>query len=266
MNRSKKNRVIGSIEARMGSTRLPGKTLMEIWKGKSLLEIVIDRFRLCSLVDDVVVMTSTSMVDDQIVDFCLKKNVKCFRGSELNVLERVTSGAVEYNADAIVQMGADSAYLDFKVIDRLIEIFNENDCDYLANDFEIRLPLGIYAHIVKVKTLLEINNIPELSVQDKENVVSYLWTSSQYKKINVKHLEIYSAPNFRLTIDYPEDLLLAKSIYQKLDRIDFSLNDILELAKSNPHLFDVVSGLIQKSFPSLNPSNIITTINDSKMF
>src|ERR1039457_5328215 len=108
-------KVIGTIEARMGSSRLPGKTLMAIWKGKSLLELVVDRFRMARNIDDVYVATTTEKGDDAIAQWCENNGVHYHRGSEEDVLDRVTETSIKAGAEAIVQMGADSAYLDYEL-------------------------------------------------------------------------------------------------------------------------------------------------------
>src|SRR3989337_1129264 len=105
-------KIIGTIEARMGSSRLPGKTLTEIYQGNVLLGMVVKRFRQCKEIDDIWVATTDTHQDDVIANWCEMNSVCCYRGSENDVLDRVVKTALSAKADAIVQMGADSAYLD----------------------------------------------------------------------------------------------------------------------------------------------------------
>ena len=127
-------RVVGTIEARMGSSRLSGKTLSEIYGGMHLLECIVLRFRLACRVADVVVATTNETGDDPIAQWCNANGVSVFRGSEDDVLDRVAGAASHYEADAIVQMGADSAYLDYLLVDQLVECYLQGDYDYVCND------------------------------------------------------------------------------------------------------------------------------------
>ena len=250
-------KIVGTIEARMGSSRLPGKTLMEVFNGNTLLEIVVKRFKMCKDIDDIVVATTSKYKDDAISEWCKRKSVLCYRGSEEDVLDRV-AGACEYlNADVVVQMGADSAYLDFELIDELLAIFKKGDYDYVCNDLELTYPLGIYAHIVKVEKLLELNDKKNLSNKDREDVVKYIWEHpDEYKIYNVKAPAEKNVPNLRLTIDYPEDFQLAKDLFTCFNRIDFGTKEIISLYENNPKIFSIVKNLKQKSAPFLKDKQL----------
>lgn len=245
-------KIIGTIEARMGSSRLPGKTLMEMYKGHCLLGIVVERFRLCKNIDDVVVATTVEAKDDAIAQWCTQNGVLCYRGSEDDVLDRVT-GACEFtNADAIVQMGADSAYLDFELVDELTEICKSGNYDYVCNDLELTYPLGIYGHIVNTKKLIDLNRKKELSEEDREDVVRYIWEHpGEYKIHHVKAPKEKNFPELRLTIDYPEDFELAKILYARFDKIHITTDEIISLYQTEPALFAGVAHLVQKSAPFL---------------
>lgn len=135
-------RIIGTIEARMGSSRLPGKTMKPLFSGIPLLGCIIKRFQKCRLVDDIVVATTINEADDKIYNWCKDNKIHVFRGSEDNVLDRVVSSVKSFNPDAIVQMGADSAYLDYKLIDGLISIYKKGTYDYVCNKYQINLSIG----------------------------------------------------------------------------------------------------------------------------
>ena len=245
-------RVIGSVEARMGSTRLPGKTLMPVWDGMSLLECVVRRFRLCTSLQDVVVATTTVEKDRPIADWCDKNGVKFYRGSENDVLDRVVGAAKSLNADAIAQMGADSAYLDFQLIDDLVSIFKGGDYDYVCNDMKLTFPLGIYGHIVRVSTLETLNRRTDLSSDDRVDVVRYIFERPAAFKIrNIEAPEGYRCPDLRLTIDYPEDLDQAREVYARFHGFRFTTRDLLELYRQQPEMFSKTKHLIQQSAPHL---------------
>lgn len=243
-------RVIGTIEARMASTRTPGKTLMEIFNGVSLLGLVYKRFKLCKNLEDVYVATTVESQDDPIVKWCDLNNIKYFRGSEDDVLDRVTKTAVYGRGDAIVQMGADSAYLDFQLIDNLINIYKQGNYDYVCNDLQLTYPLGIYGHVVSVPRLIEINNKPGLSVHDREDVVRYIWEHPDIYRIhNITAPAEFAFPELRFTVDYPEDMQLAREISSHFNGFDFTTQDLIELYKKRPEMFEKTKRLVQKSAP-----------------
>jgi len=244
-------RIVGTIEARMGSSRLPGKTLMEVREGKPLLELVVSRFRMSSGIDDVYVATTAEKGDDPIAQWCEKNGVHYHRGSEEDVLERVTETALKAGADAIVQMGADSAYLYYELVGRLVEVYKEGVYDYVCNDLELTFPLGIYAHVVRVARLVELNRRSDLSENDREDVVRYIFEHpAEYAINNLVAPPEFAFPELRFTIDYPEDMQLVRQIVQRLgDR--FNTLQLLELHRQEPALFEKTKGLVQLSAPFL---------------
>ena len=135
-------RVVAIIEARMGSTRLPFKTLMDV-AGKTLLERVVDRLKKAKSVDEVIVATSTSVADGQIEELCRIKNIPFFRGSENDVLGRVYEAALQFRADIVVQCGADCPFYDPDLVDLLVYSLALGGYAYAANDMELTFPEGI---------------------------------------------------------------------------------------------------------------------------
>jgi len=244
--------IIGTIEARMGSSRLPGKTLKKIYKDFTLLDLVVKRFKLCKKVDSIIVATTIEKKDDKIALWCEKNDVACYRGSEDDVLDRVTKAALQADADVIVQMGADSAYLDFELIDELIEVYKKGNYDFVCNTIELTYPLGINGHIIDVDKLVELNDKDNLRKKDREDVARYIWENPlKYNIINIKAPKDKQYPNLRLTIDYPEDFELAVNIYKHFDKTDFTTKEIIELYNKNRMLFDDVSTLVQHSAPHI---------------
>ena len=243
-------KIIATIEARMGSSRLPEKTLKKVYKDFTLLELVIKRFQLSKNIDGIIVATTIEKQDDKIALWCKENNISCHRGSEDDVVDRVVGACIESKADVIVQMGADSAYLDFELIDELISVYRKGNHDYVCNDMELTYPLGIYAHIVNVQKLIELNKKDSLTLEDREDVVRYIWEHpKEYNILNIKATEDKNYPNLRLTVDYPEDFTLAENIYNYFDKIDFTTKDIIKRYNANQELFKDVSKLIQHSAP-----------------
>jgi len=241
-------KVVGTIEARMGSSRLPGKTLMTIFGGMTLLDCVVQRFKLCKYVDEIVVATSLSSKDDAIESWCKQHHVSCFRGSENDVLDRVAQALVEHKADIVVQMGADSAYLDYQLIDQLIQAYHNGRYDYVCNDMKLTYPLGIYGHVVNAAMLVELNESVTLSAEDREDVVRYVFEHpEQYRILNIEATEEYYYPELRFTVDYLEDMQQAKEIYSYYNRYDFTTEQLIALYKIKPCMFEKTKHLVQRS-------------------
>lgn len=246
-------KVIGTIEARMGSTRLPGKTLMEVHNGMSLLECVVRRFKQCATLDDVIVATTVEPADDPIVAWCNANRVSVFRGSEHNVLERVAGAAKSFGADVIVQMGADSAYLDYVLIDQLVTYYQSGQFDYVCNDLRLTYPLGIYGHVVRVQKLIELSRKCGLNENDKSDVVRYIWEHpEEYAIANIEAPGELYYPQLRLTIDYPEDMDQAGAVYDYFGSPFFTTEQVLELNRARPELFAKTGKLVQESAPFLD--------------
>lgn len=243
-------RIVGTIEARMGSKRLPGKTLMPVSGDLPLLGLVVDRFKRCQSLDDVFVATTVEAGDDPIAAWCATHAVNCYRGSEDDVLDRVAQTAIAAQADAIVQMGADSGYLDFELIDRLVAIYRQGSYDYVCNDLELTWPLGIYGHVVNVPKLVALNARADLSCHDREDVVRYIFEHPEiYRLHNVPAPAEFAYPKLRFTIDYPEDMQLLKDVISEMGGHGFTTPELLELYRNKPALFDNTLNLVQMSAP-----------------
>lgn len=245
-------KIIGTIEARMGSSRLPGKTMMPIHAEQPLLACVVRRFRACRSLEDVVVATTVEAADDIIAEWCAHNGVTCFRGSEENVLLRVVGAAQAHDADAIVQMGADSAYLDYQLIDHLVNLYRQGNYDYICNDLKLTYPLGIYGHVVRVAALAGLLDKSDLTDADRSDVVRYIWERPEiYPRLAIEAPAGLARPQLRLTIDYPEDLAQARALYAHFGGALFTTDEILALADHSPEMFAATSHLIQHSAPFL---------------
>src|SRR3989338_7348983 len=146
------------IEARMGSTRLPGKTLLPI-VGKPAIGLLIERLRIAKKINEIILATTINPEDDAIEKFCNENNTKCFRGSSEDVLNRVYSAAKIYDADIIVEVTGDCPLLDPWLIDECIDIFLMEDYDYLSNFIEQSYPPGIDVQIFTFKVLERLNRL-----------------------------------------------------------------------------------------------------------
>jgi spore coat polysaccharide biosynthesis protein SpsF (cytidylyltransferase family) len=232
-------KIVAIVQARMGSTRLPGKVMMEIC-GKEVLLHIIDRLKACKLLDKIVIATTLSDKDDVIFDAVnnYDKSIGLFRGSEENVLERYYLAAKKFDADIIVRVTSDDPLIDPKGLDLLIQNFLDSDCDYCSNNMIRTFPLGIDAEVFSYKALEKAWK--EAPPFEKEHVTEYIINNQdKFKLINVKNGKDLS--HLRWTLDYPEDFIFIKEVYERLYSKDniFDMDDILELLNKEPYLTEI---------------------------
>ena len=197
------------IQARMGSKRLPGKVLRKIDK-RPMLAYQLERVKLAENYDNLVVATTELEKDKLIVEFCKKNKVDFFLGDENNVLKRFYDCALFYNAKTIIRLTADCPLVDSKVIDKVIDLYDENNVDYAANTIPPntrKWPDGSDVEVFSFKVLKEAFE-KVTSLPDKEHVTFYIWKNSKYKTIQLDNNVNWS--KFRYTVDYEEDFLLVK--------------------------------------------------------
>lgn len=228
-------KIVATIEARMGSSRLLRKTLMEIG-GKSILQILIERVKNSKLINEIVVATTTNEKDNVIIDFCDKNGYKYFRGSEEDVLDRVLKTAKTFNADIIVELTGDNPLVDPEVIDRIIQFYLDNDYDYVCNFLPRTFPQGSEIQVFSVKVLEEVDKLGKDPV-DRENVSWYIYQHPEKYKIgNVEAKQEIREPDLRLTVDYQEDFTLITKIIEHFKNYLVSLKDIVKFIRENPEL------------------------------
>ena len=242
-------KIVATIEARMTSSRLPGKILKEVM-GKPMLERLIERVNRSKHIQEIVVATTTSPQDEETQKACQQMGVSCYRGSEDDVLERVLKTAKAHQADLIVELTGDCPLLDPATIDAVIEKFLDNapHYDYVSNVLERTFPRGMDTQIFPTKVLDEVNQLTK-DPADRENVSLYIYEHPEkYKLGNVKAPEALHRPDLRLTVDLPEDYELVCNIYKELypKKPDFNLQDIIELLDNKPELLNLNAHIQQK--------------------
>ena len=243
-------KVAAVIEARMGSTRLPGKTMSDI-AGKPLLERVIERITLSRSIDTIVIATSTNRIDNVICDFCEHKSLQYYRGSEDDVLGRVYGAAKESCADIIVQAGADCPFYDPELIDFLVYSIKWGGYAYAANDMELTFPLGVDAHIIRFDAL-EASALEAQDSQEREDTPRFIWNNpGRFMIFSFKALpgSRLNRPDIRLTVDYEEDLELTRLIYEKFTPkcFPFHTRELIEFLDSYPEYIQLNRHCIQRA-------------------
>jgi spore coat polysaccharide biosynthesis protein SpsF len=209
--------IIAIIQARMGSTRLPGKVLMEV-NGRPLLAYQLDRISKSKKLDKVIVATSTLEKDNAIENFCKDYGVDCYRGSENDVLGRYYKCAIKNNAEVVVRLTADCPFSDPNVIDSVVSLYQRTLCDYAANTVPPETshwPDGSDVEVFSMSAL-EKAYLGASKLEDREHVTFYFWKYSNldFNTVQLKNYEDWS--NFRFTVDYIEDFKVAKVLINKL--------------------------------------------------
>lgn len=235
------------IEARMGSTRLPGKTLMDV-AGKPLLQRCVDRLAMARSVSQVVVATSTAPGDDAVAAYCAENGIACVRGSEDDVLGRVYAAALAHPCDIIVQSGADCPFYDPDLVDLLIGVVAWGGYAYAANDMSLTFPEGVDAHVMTFAALAA--SASEASMpQEREDTPRFIWNHpDRFPIFNLEALpgSVLRRPDIRLTVDYAEDMELTRRIYAALgDR--FTTRRLVELLDTHADWVKINSHCEQRS-------------------
>lgn len=235
----KTKKIVATIEARMTSSRLPGKVMME-YCNISNLEHIIRRLKTSKYLDEVVVATTNNRTDEPITNLCEKIGCKYYRGSEEDVLLRVLDAAKSVSADVIVEITGDCPVIDWRHVDLLIEKYFEIGCDYVSNTIERTFPRGFDTQVFSVGVLERVNCLTSSPV-DHEHVSLYIYTNpDKFKLYNWKAEDFMNHPELGITLDTREDYELIKEIYERLYPInnDFSAEDVVKLLLSDKVLYN----------------------------
>ncbi|TRZ53482.1 MAG: spore coat biosynthesis protein F [Dehalococcoidia bacterium] len=240
-------RIVSTIEARMGSTRFPGKTLSEI-VGKPMLELIIERLKRARGVDEIVMATTTEPEDKVITKLAERVGVKWYRGSSEDVLDRVLQAAKAYKADIIVEMTGDNPLLEPELVDKAIDIYLNGNYDYVSNAIKETYPDGLNVQVFSVKVLDEVARLTN-DPADRENVSLYIYEHPEkYRLYNMEAPPEYYHPEYRWTVDTEEDIQFVTAVYESLyyKKPDFSIADIMKLLKEKPDLLKINARIKQK--------------------
>ena len=221
----------------MESTRLPGKVMFEIC-GKTILQIMIDRMKFSKKLDKIVIATSTNKKDDLIENYCMGNDIECYRGSENNLLSRYKKICDILEVGIIAKFGADCPLIDPIVIDKVIDVYLNNNFDYVSNygPPPRTYPEGMTLDVYSYKILSEAFNESQRP-SEKEHISPFFWNNpARYKLHRVDNDMDLS--KVRLSLDYPEDFKLIKIIFENLYAKTnfFSFVDIMNFLNSHPHL------------------------------
>ena len=280
-------RTIAIIQARMSSTRLPGKVLREI-AGEPMLARVIERAKRAKLVDEVVLATTTDPSDDPVAAFCAERGYNFTRGSLNDVLDRYYQAARQYEADVIVRLTADCPVLDPDVVDQTISVIanevkqspspereiassqehaprNDVAFDFVANRLPPPMgrsfPIGLDTEVCTF-TALEKAWKEATEKHQREHVMPYLYENTNLQTFQHSNLQTGISPrgfkialvnhvpdygSLRWTVDTPEDLAFIREVFARFDHDDFGWQDILALLEKEPELANINADVHHKT-------------------
>lgn len=237
-------KIVAIVQARMGSTRLPGKVLKEVLS-RPLLSYQIERMAKSKMIDELVIAT-TPNGNESIIELCQKENISYFIGSEKDVLERYYLAAKKFQADIVVRMTSDCPLIDADIVDNVINMYKNNDFDYVSNTQIRTFPRGMDTEVFSFSALERAYKEAEIEYEH-EHVTPYLYLNAEKFKIG-QYIQDQDFNEIRLTVDTPEDFELIKRLFEKLYPINskFSLEDILEVLKENPSWLEINKEIVQK--------------------
>ena len=236
-------RIVTVVQARLGSSRLPGKVMMDIM-GKPLLLRMIKRVQRARLAGTIVIATTTEPADDVIEQLCAQNGLNCYRGSKDDLLDRHYQAALPFTPDAVVKIPSDCPLIDPAVIDKVLQYYIDTNFDFVSNLHPATYPDGNDVEVIRWSAMVKARNEATRTLE-REHTTPYIWENPDLFTIGNVIWESgldYSMSD-RWTIDYPEDFEFIKTVYEHLYPVnpDFNLEDIVHLTRQNPDIYAINS-------------------------
>jgi spore coat polysaccharide biosynthesis protein SpsF len=231
-------KIVAIVQARMGSTRLPGKVMLDLL-GEPVLVRDVNRLRRSKMLDEIVIATTHLPADDQIVSLCKERGWKYSRGDENDVLDRYYQAARSCNADTIVRVTSDCPMIDPEVVDQVIRVFLDlPGIDYVSNTLPPRtFPRGLDTEVMTFETLKRAWT-EDVDPKLREHVTPYIYRNPGRFQIrgvfNDRDLSSH-----RWTLDTPEDLAFIRAVYEHFESDDFTWIDVLEHLDKHPEIVGI---------------------------
>ncbi len=227
------SKIVVTIEARMMSSRLPGKVLLPA-NGKPMLAHLVSRLKQVKSIQEIVLATTINQTDDCLVEFAHQQGLAWFRGSEEDVLLRVIGAAESVDADVVVEVTGDCPIIDPLLIEQCIQMFLHNSCDFLSNEVIPGYPIGMASLVFSLETLKRSAAMTKEPL-DHEHVTLYIHNHPEL----FSHIYLIAPPDLYwpelgLTLDEPKDYELLKKIIEYFGDANpyFSCREVIELLKS----------------------------------
>jgi spore coat polysaccharide biosynthesis protein SpsF len=235
------------VQARMGSSRLPGKVMEKI-EGKFLLDYVLEQLKAAENIDKIIIATTTLSNDEVICKFLSSKNIEFFRGSSEDVLDRYYQCAKKFSIDIIVRITADNPLIDPNIIDMMINEYENKKVDYLTNTLERTFPYGTEVEIFSSK-ILENTWKNAKKPSEREHVTPFIRDpKNKFVLMNIKNSENFS--NLRYTVDKIDDLKLVREIVKNISMRPIHIQDIIKLYKQKPEIFKINKNIKHDGYKS----------------
>lgn len=231
------------IQARMGSTRLSGKILKPLGDA-DVLTYVTSRCMEINGVHEVIVATTLSKQDDAIVAWCLENNIKCFRGSEEDVLSRFVDCAKEYEPDYVMRVTSDCPFVDYEMASEIVTLMEQERKDIVLIDGV--LPRGLAVELISYEALLKIHAVGR-EPRHREHVTYYAYEfKGEFESVTYKVPEDRNAPELRITLDTEEDYVLIQAVAKHFDDLLVSSKKVIQFLKDTPEVAKINAHIEQK--------------------
>lgn len=239
------------VEARMSSSRLPGKVMLPLGDGMPVIQLIVERLMQSSEVNGVCVATTTNSEDDLLCTFLNNHGFNVFRGSEDDVLERVLHTAKAFGAKTIVEVTGDCPFIDPEEVDYMIELLKVNDLDYIANNFFTSYADGFDIQVYYLNTLEKMSKM-SLSKLEREHVTMKIRQERNlFKTFNLVAPKKFRRPNYSVTLDTEEDYKVIKIIYEQMKGKygdNFGIAEVTDFLDKNPHVYEINNKVLRKGF------------------
>ena len=242
LNNLQKVKNLGIVQARMGSTRLPGKVLKKI-KGATLIEILLKRLSKSKQIDKIVVATTNNSEDEKLVDYVKSLGFETFCGDEDDVLNRYYQCAKSFNAQTIIRVTGDCPLIDPELVDDIIKHFYSSKVDYCSNTNPPTYPDGLDTEVFSFRALEKSRKFAQ-TLHHKEHVTPILKSDKRFSRKNFTNKENMSKK--RWTVDEIDDFNVVKEILNYFSpNYDFSWKEIIELEKIKPEIFHLNKSIVR---------------------
>uniref|UniRef100_UPI004048C28E cytidylyltransferase domain-containing protein n=1 Tax=Algoriphagus sp. TaxID=1872435 RepID=UPI004048C28E len=240
-------KIVATIEARMTSSRLPGKVLLEAG-GKSMLQHLVDRLKTVPSLDEIVLATTVNSTDNILEDFAKQNDIRCYRGSENDVMNRVIEAAVFADTDILVEITGDCPIIDPQIVEQTIRMFLGNNADYVSNSIIRSYPDGMDTQVFKLKTLQKSESMTNDPL-DHEHVTLHIYNNPEiFTQLHLVAPPELHWPELGLTLDEPADYELIKNIIEFFgsEQSFFSCLDVIKLLREKPEWVGINQEVLRK--------------------
>ena len=240
-------KIVATIEARMSSTRLPGKVMMPVL-GKPILHYLVEMLKSVPSIDEIVLATTINKTDDRLIEFAISENISYFRGSEDDVMLRVVEAADSVSADIVVEITGDCPIIDPQIVEQTILMYMANNADYVSNGHVRSFPDGMDTQVFALDILKKSLSMTN-ELLDHEHVTLHIRDNPQlFTKINFVAPPELDWPELGLTLDEQHDYNLLKIIIEHFSQesILFSCLDVVQFLRSRPDLVAINNNVLRK--------------------